>query len=317
MSLALKLLIGLACLAVLLTVVTRWRAARYEALIEAAFPPQGRFLDVDGHKVHVVEMGSGPPVVLIHGASGSTRDMSFKLAPALAENYRVIMFDRPGLGYSDRLNANGASLSDQAALLSAATQQLGIEAPIVVGQSYGGGVALAWGLDHPAAALVLVSGVAMPWDSPLDLQYRVTSSRLGSWLVVPLITAFVPDSYVARVIESIFTPQKVPDGYADKIGPGLILRRDSTRANALQRANLLDEIKAQHVRYDDLTLPVEALHGDADTIVPLGTHAGPFLEKVPQTQLTILNGVGHMPHQTHVADVVAAIDRAAARAGLR
>ncbi|MEM9023170.1 MAG: alpha/beta fold hydrolase, partial [Bacteroidota bacterium] len=54
--------------------------------------------------------------------SGMTRDMTYRLAPALADRYRVIVFDRPGLGYSDPITPNGTSISDQAALLSAAAQ---------------------------------------------------------------------------------------------------------------------------------------------------------------------------------------------------
>lgn len=315
---AVKLVIIALCLVVGLTALTQWRAARHERAVEEAYPPSGRFIDVDGHRVHMVEMGEGPPLVLIHGASASTREMTYALAPALAERYRVLVFDRPGLGYSDAVTDQGASLAEQAAILAQATGQIiGDTPPLVLGQSYGGGVALAWGLDHPAAALVLVSGVAMPWTGPLDLQYRVTTSWLGDRLVVPLITAFVPDSHVSRVIGSIFAPQPVPPGYAEHTGPGLILRRESFRANARQRANLLAEIEAQHTRYDTLTLPIEVVHGDADTIVPIGVHAGPFLDKVPQTHLDMISGAGHMPHQTHLRDVIAAIDRAAARAGLR
>ncbi len=72
--------------------------SQQEKLAEKTYPPQGQFIDVNGSRIHAVVMGSGPDLVLIHGSSGSTRDMTFSLAPQLAENFRVIVFDRPGLG---------------------------------------------------------------------------------------------------------------------------------------------------------------------------------------------------------------------------
>ena len=149
---AVKLIIVLAVLLGGLALVAQYRAARNEARAEAAYPLEGQMLDVDGTSVHAVVIGDGPDVVLIHGSSGSTRDMTFALAPALAQNYRVIVLDRPGLGWTTRLNSDGASITEQAALLSAAAAQLGADSPIVVGQSYGGAVALAWAWTTPTSS---------------------------------------------------------------------------------------------------------------------------------------------------------------------
>lgn len=311
-------------LALLLAVVAavllvNWRAARHEARAEAAFPPEGQILDVDGTAIHVVVMGSGPDVVLIHGASGNTRDMTFSLAPRLAARYRVIVFDRPGLGYSDTLTPKGGTIAQQAEVLARAARMLGAERPIVMGQSYGGAVALAWALNRPDAlsALVPLAAASHPWDTPLDPLYRVTSNPIGQAVVVPLITAFVPDSTVKSAVEGVFAPQSAPEGYADHVGAGLTLRRRTMRANALQRAHLLDQIKAQYGQYGTITVPTEILHGTADTTVSLTIHSEPLAQAIPGAVLTRLDGIGHMPQ--HVAEdaVVAAIERAAARAGLR
>ena len=87
-------LVTLAAFAVLVA----WRAARHEARAEASHPPIGQFVQVGETRVHATVMGDGPDLVLIHGASGNLRDMTFSLAPRLAEHYRVITLDRPGLG---------------------------------------------------------------------------------------------------------------------------------------------------------------------------------------------------------------------------
>ncbi|MEN8741272.1 MAG: alpha/beta hydrolase [Phaeobacter gallaeciensis] len=302
--------------------ITALQGSRREARARASHPPEGRFIEVGDARVHAVEMGqpqgSAPDLVLIHGSNGSTRDMSFRLAPALADRFRVLMFDRPGLGYTAAPKAGNATLRDQAALLQQAAASLGAERPIVLGQSYGGAVALAWAVYHPddLSALVSVSGVSHPWDGSLDPFYKVTASPLGSRLVVPLITSYVPERTVTRALEDIFAPQPVPEGYAEHFGPGLTLRRGSLRANALHRANLLRDIKAQAPQYDRIKVPVELVHGDADTTVGVHLHAARLVKDVLQARLTLLDGIGHMPHHVATGDVKDAVDRAAARAGL-
>ena len=89
-------------LLVLIGGVNLW-AGSLEKRALAEFPPEGRFLSVDGTRIHYVERGAGPVVILLHGAGGSSRDFTFDLMDRLADTYRVITFDRPGLGYSDRL----------------------------------------------------------------------------------------------------------------------------------------------------------------------------------------------------------------------
>lgn len=164
-----------------------WKARRHEAAAEASHPPEGQFLNVNGHRVHVVVRGSGPDLVLIHGASGSTRDMTFELARHLEDRYRLLIFDRPGLGYTDRINRTGATLVEQADLLSIAAAQLGAVKPIVAGQSYGGAVALAWAVHFPdrLSALVPISAVSSIWKTPLDLYYRTVSHPLLGPVVAP------------------------------------------------------------------------------------------------------------------------------------
>src|SRR6056297_4365533 len=302
---------------------TQHRARLHEAKAEAAYPPEGQFVNVDGHRVHGVVMGpaagEAPDLVLIHGASGSTRDMTFSLAPRLAEDYRVIVLDRPGLGYTDRINRTGATITQQAALLQKAAAQFGAENPIVLGHSYGGAVALAWAVTQPdhIAALVDVAGAAKPWDTGLSTYYRVLSHPLLGPLVIPFITAYVDDARVEQAVSEIFTPQAPPEGYLAHIGPGLTLRRHSMRANALQRANLLSEIEALHPRYDEIEIPVEIVDGTADTTVSVSIHSRPLAEQVESANLTPLDGIGHMPHHAATAEVIAAIHRAATRAGLR
>jgi len=169
-----KLLLVLVALGAGLAGLVLWKARANEARAEAAFPPEGQVVMVDGHRVHAVVMGSEdgtrPDLVLLHGASGNTRDMTYHLAPRLARDYRVIVLDRPGLGYTERINRTGATIIEQAELMQKAAALFGAEKPIVLGHSYGGAVALAWAVTRPdhIAAVVDVAGAAKPWETGLS-----------------------------------------------------------------------------------------------------------------------------------------------------
>lgn len=283
------------------------------------YPPTGPVIEIAGTEIHAHVEGAGPDVILIHGASGNARDFTFDLVGRLSDRYRVIAFDRPGLGHSERLHNDGESPQEQAAILDAAAAELGVTRAILVGHSYGGAVALAWALDHPerVAGVVSLAGAANLWEGGLGAWYAVASSRIGGATVVPLVAALAPRSRAEDVIGTIFEPQAVPTGYADHVGVELSLRPDTIRANARQVNGLKPHIARMAPRYGEISVPVEILHGSDDTIVPLAIHSEPLSRQIPGAQLTVLEGVGHMPHHADPEAAVAAIDRAATRAALR
>jgi len=309
-------------------VFTDRQASARTVAAEREYPPEGQFINVNGRQVHAVVAGQGPDLVLIHGAGGNTREFTFDFMQRLTDRYRVIVFDRPGLGYTDRVSADfeGAfntaaeSPAEQAAMLQAAAVQLGADKPIVLGHSYGGSVALAWALNHPEniAGVVNLAGPSHPWPGDLGAYYKVNGSAIGGAIVPPLISALASDSQIESAVAGIFTPQPVPDGYLDHIGATLTIRPENFRANARQVNTLRPHIVQMAPRYAaELTMPIEILHGDLDTTVPLDIHSIPLKAAVPHANLTVLEGVGHMPHHAHPELVEAAIDRIAAHAGLR
>ena len=301
-------------------------ARHHSATITRETPPTGRLIEVEGRTVHAIVKGTGPDLVLIHGASGNARDMDLALGDRLASRYRVIMFDRPGLGYTEQVSPAYArpfatdvdSPLEQARLLQSAAARLGADRPIVLGHSYGGAVALAWAIDRPdtLSALVNLAGVSNPWPGSLGPLYKFVGTSLGGGILAPLIAALVPTSYIEDTIGTIFDPDPVPENYGHKVGASLALRPKSIRANARQVNWLRAEVVAMVEHYPQIELPVEIVHGDADTIVPLSVHSRPLAAQIPQSYLTILSGVGHMPHHSATDAVIAAIDRAAARANL-
>ena len=322
-----RLALSLGILALLIAVAAIWtdrRADAREAGNLAGFPPVGQFVTLaGGERVHAVVRGSGPDLILIHGAGGNLRDYSIDLLNRLADDYRVIAFDRPGHGYTDRLRgygglaARGEGPEAQAAMLHEAGLQLGVKNPIIVGHSFGGAVAMAWALNYDPAALVTLAGVSHPWDTGLDWTYDVNGSAIGGVILPPLVSAFATEKLIQQGLANVFAPNPVPVGYRAYFGPELTIRAASQRANAQQVKALLAHVRAMAPRYPDLTLPIEVIHGSADTIVYRDIHAEAMAARVASANLTVLDGVGHMPNHADPETVIAAIHRAATRAGLR
>ncbi len=288
-------------------------------MTRVATPPLGSFAQIDGKQVHYTDTGRGPAVVLLHGASGNLRDMTFELADRLDDRYRVLAFDRPGLGFSDALNPRGESPQEQARHMAKVLDSLNIRRAIILGHSYGGSVAMAWALERPdqVAGVVSLAGATMPWPGGLGPWYSIAGSRIGGATVVPLLVNSVDVSDADSIGARLFRPNALPSGYIDYVGVDLALNTDSIRQNARQINRLKRNLEVMSEAYPTVTVPVEVLHGSADGTVPAAVHAQPMAQLLPNAELTLLPGIGHMPHHAATDDVVRAVDRVARRAGLR
>lgn len=283
-------------------------------------PAQGDFATVRGHKVHYVQDGNGPDVLLIHGSMGSTRDMTFRLMPALvARGYRVTAVDRPGLGYTPPLALRGVTIDDQTDILVELSNALNLQKPIVTGQSFGGALAANWAARHPdhLSALVSISGATHPWEGQLDASYRVLSWPVIGRAAATVVNAAMPKSTLNGMVEGVFAPDDAPSDYARYFGPRLNLAPRNLTANAQQRTDLRDHLEAQAPLYPRIHVPTFAIHGDADTIVGISIHSEKLVRDVQDGTLIRLPGAGHMPHHTATDAVADAIDAAALRAGVK
>jgi len=279
--------------------------------IEAAYPPPGEFVTVDGTRIHYLRRGTGHPVVLIHGSLGSVHDFRFSILDRVAERCQAIAVDRPGHGYSARPPYPLESPTAHARFVHGLVQALGLERPVLVGHSWGGAVALAYALEYPdaAAGLVVLGTVATGWNGTGGLRNLVPAIPLLGGvathaLYLPVTAAFWPPPAPTA-------PNAAVDGplAADYhvVADNLALRPGHFRAEAEDTRHLGAALQAMEPRYGAIRLPVAIVHGEADDKAPLAQHALPLAGAVPGARLVVLPDAGHGVQFNHPDAVLDAI----------
>lgn len=294
-----------------LVVRTEWIASQ----AARAYPPKGSFFALPGGRLHYLERRpegeARGTVVLIHGASSDHADLLATLGPELG-HYRVIALDRPGHGWSDRIE--GRAMADparQAAVLMQALDAIAPESFVLVAHSLAGALSTRIALDRPERlkGLVLLGGVTHPWPGGIDWYHHP-----ASWpLIGPLFTRLVALPAASLLLEpgakSVFAPRQAPAGYIETGEIRLLLRPSDFQANSQDIAATFDFVTAQAPRYRGLKVPVVAITGDSDAIVSPTIHSAAIAREAPQGRFVLLPGVGHMPHHAAPEIVVEAIDQ--------
>ncbi|MCA8887431.1 MAG: alpha/beta hydrolase [Parvularculaceae bacterium] len=287
-------------------------------LAERNAPPLGEFVDVDGARIHLVDLApddpAGPPIVLIHGASVNLRDMWLALGDDLAKARRVIVVDRPGRGYSTR-PADGWRLDVQARLIHDALIEKGVERPVIVGQSFGGGVALAYALQYQRemSGLVLLASVSHEWPGDVAWYNQASGWPLAGFLLRRLvIPVYGPLAAKDGVIKS-FAPDEAPENYYEKSGLTLLFRPHDFKNNAADLRQLKSQIIEMSRRYGELTLPMAIITGaDDDTVSPT-LHSAALAATLTHAEYQVLPDTGHALHHSETATIIDVIERLADR----
>jgi pimeloyl-ACP methyl ester carboxylesterase len=273
-------------------------------------PPIGRFIEVDGIRLHYLEKGTGPAVVLLHGNTVALQDgLCSGLFDRLAEKHRVIAFDRPGFGYSERPRDRLWTSRAQAQLLHEALEKLSVEQPVVLGHSWGTLVALDLAMDFPAdvRGLLLVSGYYYP-SARLDVVISAPAAipLLGDTLrytVSPLSARLL----LKRTAEAMFAPAPVPENFFAAMPRDMLTRPLQIRAEAEDAAFMIPAAARLHKRYPELTMPVAIFGGADDKIVDVEAHSVRLHRDVPQSALNVIPRAGHMVHYQSAEQIERAI----------
>jgi 3-oxoadipate enol-lactonase len=232
------------------------------------------FADSDGVRIHWQERGSGTPILLIMGATYSSR-LWYPVLDALAERHRVISFDNRGAGESESTAV--ASISDMAADARAVLDAAGAEAAHVFGVSLGGVVTLQLALESPERIRSLVLGCTgiLSKDKPR----------------APKVLNWIPRTLLRRLTSTAgYGPAADPESIRrdlEVLATDRIVRRSViAQQNALRAYSVSPEEVAR------LQMPALVLHGTADKVVRPDWGAE-LAHVLPNSRYITYPGAGH------------------------
>ncbi|MEH3119339.1 MAG: alpha/beta hydrolase [Methylorubrum populi] len=248
----------------------------------------------------------------MHGLGGQLGNFAYALLDRLSDRFRVVLFDRPGSGYSPRSWRASADLPGQAEAVAGVIRHLRLERPLVVGHSLGGAVALALGLAHPGlvGGLALIAPLTQPRDTvPAPFRLLAIRSRLlrmgTAWtLATPLAIL-----RSRGVLATVFGPDAVPSDFATRGGGLLGLRPSSFYAASSDLIAAARDMPGLAARYPGLAVPVAILYGADDRVLCPREQGEGLRRALPATRLDLVPG-GHMLPVTHperVADWIASV----------
>ncbi|MEP5584891.1 MAG: alpha/beta hydrolase [Roseibium sp.] len=289
--------------------------------ISALYQPDGKTAVIDGRSLHyhffpAAEVRAEDPVlVFLHGASGNAYDSMLAFKDELLGQYSLLFLDRPGLGFSDRNLIEHRTPEGQARLIARLLEVLGIQDAIAIGHSLGAAVTADLGLVAPerVKGLVFIAPATHPWPGGVKWYYSVASWPIIGNLFCWTITLPVAERLAPRAMDNVFYPNEVPVDYAEQIRLPLLLLPDGFRANSSDIANLEKHVIRQSPNYASLEQPALVITGTEDTVVWPSIHSEALFRDLPNADLMVFDGAGHMLHHTHTREICGALERLVAR----
>ena len=266
--------------------------------------PARGFVDIgDNRRLHVIDEGTGPPVVFVHGLPGSAGDWTPFPENLIAAGFRVIRYDRAGYGHSD-MRAPGAAHSVEAngADLVALLGAMRLESVVLVGWSYGGGVAqyaAAMAPDRVAGLVLVGSDSASSPDFGAFARVFSLTRPMRRWAVAAGFPARLAVKLAGRGYFDGNVPEWWPAHAESVIGaPGVI---DTWTAE-------VRDFDPSTIPVGRVAVPTTVMQGALDGIVPPAIGAG-LAREIANATLVVVEDGAHMLPNTHPDLVVAEIAR--------
>ena len=239
------------------------------------------YVDAHGIRIAYTRAGSGPPLVMLHGAPCDSRTWQW-MVPDLARDHTILAWDAPGFGESSDID-DAWRARQFADALAAVIAAVGLERPHVVGHSFGTMIALSLFQYHPAvpASLVLIGGYA-GWAGSLPPDE--VSRRLEMFIgMAELGDAFDPKSY-----PGVFS-ELIP---ADRDAAFATMMRENIRPATVRAAGHIGAETDLRPMLHTIQVPTLILHGEADARSPL-ENAEALHAAIAMSQLVVLPKLGH------------------------
>jgi pimeloyl-ACP methyl ester carboxylesterase len=294
-----------------------WTTQMIARRAEARVPARGTFIEVGGNRIHYVEEGEGRPIVFVHGLGGTLHHFRHPLFGRKLPGHRLIALDRPGAGYSTRAAGASARLPEQAALIAAFIDRLGLEKPLVVGHSLGGMITLTLALNHPEkiSGIVLLSALTRHRDGiPPEIAPIYITSKLKRWLVAHTVAIPAALKLAPQTLAYVFGPQPTPEGYMTEGGGELGLRPGHFYNMVADLVAVADDMAELEKRFGEIDMPAGMAFGNADRVLDFATNGDDFRNRIKGLDFEMLDGIGHHPQYVATDRVIALIERVAARA---
>jgi pimeloyl-ACP methyl ester carboxylesterase len=257
-------------------------------------------------QVHIRDQGpqtDANPVVLIHGTSASLHTWD-AWTDGLSADRRVLRFDLPAFGLTGPAPDNDYSAERYAAFVLKVMDARGIERAVLAGNSLGGQIAMETALLAPSrvAALVLVDSAGYPFEpESMPLGFRLAQIPA----MAPLMDRLLPRSMIESSVRNVYgDPSLVTDELVERYYQ-LTLREGNRRALA-QRFSQTTSRKDARQRAATLSMPTLLIWGKEDRLIP--PHIGELMDQdIPDSDLVMLDGVGHVPHEEAPEKTLAAV----------
>ncbi len=293
-----------------------WFTANTARRVEALLPPRGQFMEIDGQRIHYVDTGgTKPAIVMIHGLGGNLLHFGYAMAEKLANDFRVILVDRPGAGYSTRPDDAPATLTAQSKTIATLIRRLELKQPLVVGHSLGGALSLAIALDHPdcAGALALLAPLTHAVESaPAVFKGLEIPSPLLRKAVAWTVATPIGIRRGPKLLAEVFAPEAAPADFPMRGGGLLGLRPSAFYATSSDMMAVGDVLPGYVARYKNLTLPMAMLYGKGDRLLDYRAQGEAMKTVCPALDLELVEG-GHMLPMTQADRCAALVRRVAER----